>query len=52
MSREDKIRAVIWRLSRIPLQERTVLDIDIQQALERTTEEMLDFFYFKLVKER
>lgn len=51
MNKEDKLRAIIWKLSKIPRQERAVLNIDIAQALARTTDEMVDFFYYKLVRE-
>lgn len=52
MKRKEKLLAVIWELHKIPLQERKVLDIDIDEALARTDDELLDFFYNKLVKER
>lgn len=50
MSRKDKLLAVLWKLSRIPLQERKVLDIDIDEALAQISDEELDFYYNKLVK--
>lgn len=50
MSRKDKLLAVLWKLSRIPLQERKVLDIDIDEALAEISDEELDFYYNKLVK--
>ena len=50
MTKKTKLIAVIWKLSRIPLQVRRVLDIDIDEALAKTSDEELDFYYYKLVK--
>lgn len=50
MTKENKLIAVIWKLSRISLQERRVLDIDIDEALAKISDEELDFYYYKLVK--
>jgi hypothetical protein len=50
MTKKNKLLAVIWKLSRIPLQERRVLDIDIDEALAKISDEELEFYYNKLVK--
>lgn len=50
MAKKNKLLAVLLKLSRIPLQERKVLDIDIDEALAQISDEELDFYYNKLVK--
>ena len=50
MTKKNKLLAVLWKLSRIPLQERRGLDIDIEEALAQISDEELDFYYNKLVK--
>ncbi len=51
MTKKNKLIAVIWKLSRIPLQERRVLDIDIDEALAQISDELLELFYQKIVRE-
>ena len=50
MTKRNKLLAVLWKLSRIPLQERRVLDIDIDEALARISDELLELFYQKIVR--
>jgi len=49
MKRKKKLLAVLWKLSRIPLQERKVLNVDIDEALAQTSDELLELFYQKIV---
>ena len=51
MTKKNKLLAVIWKLSRIPLQERRGLDIDIDEALAQISDELLELFYQKIVRE-
>lgn len=50
MSKKEKLLAVLYRLSQIPLQQCKVLDVDINEALAKISDEELDFYYNKLVK--
>ena len=52
MNRKYKLMAIMWKLWLIPQQERKIYEIDMDEVLSRTSDEMLDFFYDKLVKER
>jgi hypothetical protein len=52
MSKKEKLLAVLHRLSQIPLQQCKVLEIDISKALAQTSDEEIDFYFKKLVKER
>lgn len=52
MSKKEKLLAVLHRLSQIPLQQCKVLDVDISKALALMSDEEIDFYYVKLVKER
>jgi hypothetical protein len=52
MTKIQKMQAILWKLSRIQGQERKIVEIDIEEAIARTSDEMLDLFYQKLVKGR
>ena len=48
----DKMQAILNRLSQIPLQEYKIMRLSAEEALAKvSSEEELDFYYNKLVKE-
>lgn len=51
MTDVEKMQAILYRLSQIPLQERKCLEVTAEEALRKCESAAeLDFYYNKLVK--